>query len=121
MKEAKAIFPLSQDYGPKNVLSDEDDSLGTEINVGYDPLWVPVGLRSSPMFSGGLKSHMILDISSSLPQEQAITAISILMWVRPTKIPRKTALVCLTSITGSTVIFKKFLSRLQMLMTKTFV
>ena len=46
VKPAKVIFPLSEALGPRNALAAEDDdkAAGTEVNVGYDPLWVPTGL-----------------------------------------------------------------------------
>ena len=85
MEPAKAIFPLSDDLGARNALApeDEDDTSGTEANIGYDPLWVPNGLLGSPMFASRQNSHIILDLSNIFPK--TITAFSILMWVRPKK------------------------------------
>ena len=93
MEPAKAIFPLSNDLGPGNALApeDEDDTSGTEANIGYDPLWVPNGLLGSPMFASRQNSHIILDLSNIF--SKTITAFSILMWVRPTKSDYGTVLV----------------------------
>ena len=93
VEPAKAIFPLSDDLGPRNALApeDEDDTSGTEANIGYDPLWVPNGLLGSPMFASRQNSHIILDLSNLFPE--TITAFSILMWVRPTKSDYGTVLV----------------------------
>ena len=93
MEPAKAIFPLSGDLGPRNALApeDEDDTSGTEANIGYDPLWVPNGLLSSPMFASRQNSHIILDLSSVFPK--TLTAFSILMWVRPKNSDYGTVLV----------------------------
>ena len=46
VKPAKVIFPLSEALGPRDALAAEGDdgTSGTEVNVGYDPLWVPTGL-----------------------------------------------------------------------------
>ena len=68
---------------------DDGDTSGTEINVGYDPLWVaPTGLLGSPMFSTRQKSSIILDLSDIFPE--TLTAFSILMWVRPNKADQDT-------------------------------
>ena len=98
VEPAKAIFPLSDDLGPRNALApeDEDDTSGTEANIGYDPLWVPNGLLGSPMFASRQNSHIILDLSNLFPK--TITAFSILMWVRPKKSDYGTVLVSMTKL-----------------------
>ena len=37
---------MNEALGPRNALAAEDDdkAAGTEVNLGYDPLWVPTGL-----------------------------------------------------------------------------
>ncbi len=83
VRPAKAIFPLSKAAGPLNALGEDEESSGTEINMAYDPLWVPTGLTGSPMFSSRVRSHMVLDMSTIFPENIPITQISILMWVKP--------------------------------------
>ena len=84
VKPARAIYPLSKALGPVNALAPEDDeNIGTESNIAYDPLWVPnVGILGSPLFSARMKSQIMLDLSPIFPSSETVTAFSILVWVR---------------------------------------
>ena len=85
LKAPVAIFPLSKALGPLNVLDGGDDgSSHTEYNVAYDPLWVPVGLLGSPLFSRQLESYISLDLSTLFSDN--VRALSILFWIRPRQI-----------------------------------
>ena len=48
---------MSEALGPRNALAAEDDdkAAGTEVNVGYDPLWVPTGLLGKYSSTMGLR------------------------------------------------------------------
>ena len=112
MEPAKAIFPFSGDLGARNGLipDDEETDSGTEVNIGYDPLWVPIGLLGSPMFSSRQNSHIILDLSEIFPE--TLTSFSILMWIRPMKSDYGTVLV---SKSGTLIIYFPFFTSLRVI------